>query len=189
MIICGFGRVGQIVGRVLRMQGIGFVALEKDAAQIDVIRRFGSKVYYGDAARADLLRAAGAEAAQVLVVAIDDMEAALRVAEIARRQFPQLRVVARARNRRHAHLLMDRGVAGLVRETFHSSLRLTELALDALGVDAAAGRDAVALFAVHDERSLLASYAYYEDETQLIQNAQQQAAELTELFQADRPQA
>ena len=189
VIICGFGRVGQIVGRVLRMQGIGFVALEKDAGQIDVIRRFGSKVYYGDAARTDLLRAAGAESAQVLVVAIDDMEAALRVAEIARRQFPRLRVVARARNRRHAHLLMDRGVACLVRETFHSSLRLTELTLGALGADAAAGREAVALFAAHDERSLLESYAYYEDETQLIQNAQQQAAELTELFQADRPQA
>ena len=188
VIICGVGRVGQIVGRVLRMQGIGFVALEKDAAQIDVLRRFGSKVYYGDAARADLLRAAGAATARVLVIAIDDMEAALRVAEIARRQFPHLRVVARARNRRHAHLLMDRGVAGLVRETFHSSLRLTELTLDALGRDPAGGRDAVAVFAGHDEASLLASHAYYEDETQLIQNAQQQAAELTELFQADRPQ-
>ncbi len=186
VIICGIGRVGQIVGRVLRMQGIGFVALEKDAAQIDVLRRFGSKVYFGDATRADLLRAAGAEHAQVLVIAVDDMEAALRVAEIARRQFPHLRVVARARNRRHAHLLMDRGVDGLVRETFHSSLRLTELTLDALGRDPAAGRDAVALFAAHDERSLVAAHAYYEDETQLIQNAQQQAAELTELFQGDK---
>ncbi|MGI4978152.1 MAG: monovalent cation:proton antiporter-2 (CPA2) family protein [Janthinobacterium lividum] len=186
VIICGIGRVGQIVGRVLRMQGIGFVALEKDAAQIDVLRRFGSKVYFGDATRADLLRAAGAEHAQVLVIAVDDMEAALRVAEIARRQFPHLSVVARARNRRHAHLLMDRGVEGLVRETFHSSLRLTELTLDALGRDPAAGRDAVALFAAHDERSLLASHAYSEDETQLIQNAQQQAAELTELFQGDK---
>ena len=187
VIVCGFGRVGQIVGRVLRMQGIGFVALEKDAAQIDVLRRFGAKVYYGDAARADLLRAAGAEHAQVLVIAIDDMEAALRVAEIARRQFPHLRVVARARNRRHAHLLMDRGAHGLVRETFHSSLRLTELTLDALGRDPAAGRDAVAVFAAHDERSLLDSYAFYDDEAQLIQNAQQQAAELTELFQGDGP--
>ena len=188
VIICGFGRVGQIVGRVLRMQDIGFVALERDAAQIDVLRRFGSKVYYGDAARADLLRAAGAEAARVLVIAVDDMEAALRVADIARRQFPHLRIVARARNRRHAHLLMDRGVAGLVRETFHSSLRLTGLALDALDLDPAASRDALALFAAHDERSLLASHAYHEDEAQLIQNARQQAAELTELFQADRPQ-
>ncbi|MGI3776304.1 MAG: monovalent cation:proton antiporter-2 (CPA2) family protein [Janthinobacterium lividum] len=186
VIICGIGRVGQIVGRVLRMQGIGFVALEKDAGQIDVLRRFGSKVYFGDATRADLLRAAGAEHAQVLVIAVDDMEAALRVAEIARRQFPHLRVVARARNRRHAHLLMDRGVEGLVRETFHSSLRLTELTLDALGRDPAAGRDAVAVFAAHDERALVASHAYYEDETRLIQNAQQQAAELTELFQGDR---
>ena len=187
VIICGVGRVGQIVGRVLRMQGIGFVALEKDAAQIDVLRRFGAKVYYGDAARADLLRAAGAATAQVLVVAIDDMEAALAVADLARRQFPHLRVVARARNRRHVHLLMDRGAFGLVRETFHSSLRLTELTLDALGRDPAAGRDAVAVFAARDERSLLDSYAFYDDEAQLIQNAQQQAAELTELFQGDGP--
>ena len=139
VIIAGFGRVGQIVGRVLRMQGIRFTALERDPGQVEVVRRFGSKVYFGDPARADLLRAAGAERARVLVVAIDDMPEALKVVEVARRAFPGLAVLSRARNRRHVHLLMDRGIEGIVRDTFHSSLRLSELVLEALEGAARAG--------------------------------------------------
>src|SRR5208337_3354110 len=122
VIICGFGRVGQIVGRILRMHGIAFTALERDQGQVDVVRRFGNKVYFGDPTRADVLRAAGAETAKLLVVALDDMEATLRTVDVAKRNFPGLRILARARNRRHAFLLMDRGIDGLVRDTFYSSL-------------------------------------------------------------------
>ena len=186
VIICGFGRVGQIVGRVLRMRGIAFTALEQDPEQVEVLRRFGSKVYYGNPSRPDLLRAAGAEHARLLVVALDDMEQTLRVVEVARRTFPHLRVLARARNRRHAHLLMDRGVSRLVRETFHSSLRLSEMALEDLGIPSDEARRAVALFRDHDEKGLIESHAFYEDERQLIQNAKQAAEELSGLFEADQ---
>jgi CPA2 family monovalent cation:H+ antiporter-2/glutathione-regulated potassium-efflux system protein KefB len=186
VIICGFGRMGQIVGRVLRMRGVAFTALEQDPAQVEVVRRFGSKVYYGNPARPDLLRAAGAENARLLVVALSDMEETLRVVDVARRTFPNLKIVARARNRRHAHLLMDRALNGIVRETFHSSLRLSELVLEAVGVPAGEARDAVELFRRHDERFLLQTHAFYEDERQVIQSSQQAAAELSGLFEADR---
>ena len=186
VIICGFGRVGQIVGRVLRMQGIRFIALEKDQAQIEVLRGFGNKVYFGNPGRPDLLRAAGAETAKLLVVALEEVDEILEVVDMARRNFPNLRILARARNRRHAHLLMDRGIAGQVRETFHSSLRLTELVLVELGIPEAEAARRVALFQAHDERMLVETHAFYEDERRLIQTAQDQAAELAGLFEGDR---
>ena len=187
VIICGFGRVGQIVGRVLRMQRIRFIALEQDASQVEVLRRFGSKVYFGDPARPDLLRAAGAETAKLLVVALEDMDEILQVVDVAKRTFPNLRILARARNRRHAHLLMDRNIAGQVRETFHSSLRLTEMTLTELGIPAAEAQRAVAFFQVQDEKTLLETHAYYEDERRLVQTARDQAEELQGLFEADGP--
>jgi voltage-gated potassium channel Kch len=186
VIVCGVGRMGQIVCRVLRMQGIPFIALEQDAAQVEVLRRFGATVYFGSPTRPDLLRSAGAETAKLLIVALDDMEESLQVVDIARRTFPKLRILARARNRRHAHLLMDRGIAGIVRETFFSSLRLTELTLMELGIPEAEARRSVALFRDFDEKALVESHAYYEDERRVIQNAQDQAAELTGLFEADQ---
>ncbi len=133
VIICGFGRFGQIIGRVLRMRGIRFTALERNLGQVDVVRRFGNKVYFGDPTRADLLRAAGAEQAKLLIVVLDHPEDVLRVVEVAKRNFPQLKIMARARNRRHAYLLMDRGVDGLVRETFYSSLQLAEESAGGVG--------------------------------------------------------
>jgi monovalent cation:proton antiporter-2 (CPA2) family protein len=186
VIICGFGRVGQIVGRILRMSGIAFTALEEDSAQVEVVRRFGTKVYYGNPSRPDVLRAAGAERARLLVVALDNMEEAIRVVEVARRTFPNLQVLARARNRRHAHLLMDRGVSRLVRETFYSSLRLGKMVLEDLGVPEGEARRAVQVFEGYDERNLLETHAYYKDERQLIQSARQAADELSGLFEADQ---
>lgn len=185
VIICGFGRVGQIIGRVLRMHAIPFTALERDPGQVEVIRRFGGKVYFGDPTRPDLLRSAGAEQARLLIVALDDMEATLRVVDTARRHFPNLRILARARNRRAAHLLMDRSVDGLVRDTFHSSLRLAELGLRELGVDPAAAARAITLFGAHDEKMLAETHAIYSDEKQLVQSAQQATEELEALFEAD----
>jgi monovalent cation:proton antiporter-2 (CPA2) family protein len=186
VILAGFGRMGQIVGRVLRLHGIAFTALDKDAGQVDVVRRFGNKVYYGDAARPDVLRAAGADRAKLLVVALDDVDRTLRTVETAKRNHPNLTVLARARNRYQAHLLMDRDVDGLVRDTFHSSLRLAEMTLTALGIPAEEAARGVAFFREHDEANLLASHAFYRDEAKLIQTGQQAAEELTALFQADR---
>ena len=186
VIICGFGRMGQVVGRILRMQRIRFIALESDPTQIEVLRRFGTKVYFGNPARPDLLRSAGADTAKLLIVALDNVEEGLRVVDIARRTFPKLRILARARNRRHAHLLMDRGIAGIVRETFYSSLHLTELTLRELGIPASEAQRTVALFRQSDEKNLLESHAFYEDERRLMQNAREQAEELTGLFEADQ---
>ncbi|MBV9250038.1 MAG: cation:proton antiporter [Acetobacteraceae bacterium] len=186
VIICGFGRMGQIVGRVLRMHDVPFTALERDPGQVDVVRRFGNKVYFGDPTRADVLRAAGAELAKLLIIAMDNMEAVLRTVEVAKRNFPNLRIVARARNRRHAHLLMDRDVDGVVRDTFLSSLELAKLSLTSLGVEPDAAQRAVALFRDHDERNLVETHAIYRDEKQLIQSVQQATQELTELFESDR---
>ncbi|MGI4744899.1 MAG: monovalent cation:proton antiporter-2 (CPA2) family protein [Janthinobacterium lividum] len=187
VIICGFGRMGQIVGRVLRTQGIAYTALEQDATQIEVIRRFGTKVYYGDPGRADLLRAAGAETARLLVVTLGDPDDVLRVVDMARRTFPNLRIMARARNRRHAHLLMERDIPLIVRETFHSALQMTELVLEELGLDQARAHDTVEAFREADEATLLRTVAIRDDEKLLIQSSKQQNEELTELFSADRP--
>jgi CPA2 family monovalent cation:H+ antiporter-2/glutathione-regulated potassium-efflux system protein KefB len=186
VIICGFGRMGQVVGRILRMQGIGFTALEGDPGQIEVVRRFGSKVYFGNPAQAEVLRAAGAAQARVLVIAVEDQDAALAVAGVAKREFRQLRIYARARNRRHAHLLLGMGVDGIIRETFFSSLRLTELVLDGLDVPRDTARRAIEIFCEHDERMLAETLEIAGDEQALIQSSQQAAQELTDLFEADQ---
>jgi monovalent cation:proton antiporter-2 (CPA2) family protein len=186
VIICGFGRFGQIVGRVLRMHGIPFTALERDLGQVDVVRRFGNKVYFGDPRRVELLRSAGAEQAKLLVVVLDHPEDVLRIVEVARRAFPQLKIFARARNRRHAYLLMDRAVDELVRETFYSSLKMAEDALVVLGVSPEDAARSATLFREHDEQNLLDTHAIYRDEKQLIQSTQQSTEELTALFEADQ---
>jgi CPA2 family monovalent cation:H+ antiporter-2/glutathione-regulated potassium-efflux system protein KefB len=186
VIICGFGRMGQVVGRILRMQGIAFTALDGDPGQIEVVRRFGSKVYFGNPAQAEVLRAAGAAQARVLVVAVDDQDAALAVAALAKREFRQLRIYARARNRRHAHLLMGLGVDGIIRETFFSSLRLAELVLDGLDVPQDTARRAIEIFREHDERMLAETLEIAGDEQALIQSSQQAAQELGDLFETDQ---
>jgi len=110
VIIAGFGRFGQIIGRILRAKSLPFTAIETSAEQIDFVKRFGSKVYYGDASRLEVLRAAGAGEATALVLAMDDIDASLRAADLAKRNFPNLRIFARARNRKHAYRLMDLGL-------------------------------------------------------------------------------
>jgi voltage-gated potassium channel Kch len=185
VIICGFGRFGQIVGRVLRMTGIQFTALERNAGQVEVVRRFGTKVYFGDPTRPDVLRAAGAETAKLLIITMDDPPGVVRTVEMAKRNFPNLTILARARNRWYAHLLMDRDV-GLVRETFYSSLELARMALTDLGLDEAAADRAITLFRDHDEKTLAETQSIYRDEKQLIQNEQQATDELASLFEADR---
>ena len=185
VLIAGFGRFGQIVARVLRARRIPFTALEVSQAQVDFVRRFGNKLYYGDASRLEVLRAAGAGRAQVLVLAIDDVEASVRTAELVRRHFPQLRVLARARNRQHAFRLMDAGVAEIWRETLASSLELAEAALVAIGTPRDTAAAQVRRFRAHDEETLLAQAAVKDDETKLVATAQASAQQLEGLFEAD----
>ncbi len=189
VIICGFGRVGQIVGRILALRNITFTALEKDAAQLEVLRRFGNRAFFGDASRLDVLRSAGAGQARVLVVALDDMDATLAVVELAKRHFPRLAIFARARNRRYAHMLMNLGVRGLIRETYFSSLRLSEMVLGELGLSEEDARRTVHLFRERDEQALVETLAYANDEPQLIQSSQVVADELRGILEADLERA
>ena len=186
VIICGFGRVGQIVGRILRLRGIPYTALDIDSEQVELVRRFGNTAYFGDPTRPELLRAAGAEEARLLVVALSNIEASIKVVDVARRHFPHLTVLARARNRRHAHMLMDYGVTLIVRETLYSSVELTGKILGELGVAEADIRRTLETFLDHDERTLKAQHAVHNDEKQMIQTSRQAAQELMGLFEADR---
>jgi len=185
VIIAGFGRVGQIVGRLLRAKRIPFTALDRSAEQIDAVRRFGSRAYYGDASRLDMLLAAKADRAEILVLAIDDVESSLRTAETAKKHFPKLRIYARARNRFHAHRLMDIGVDYLIRETYVSSLELTQQVLRGLDLTQWEAQDAVATFRRHDEQFLASQHAVYHDETRLIQSSKEAVQELESLLQSD----
>jgi glutathione-regulated potassium-efflux system ancillary protein KefC/glutathione-regulated potassium-efflux system protein KefB len=188
VIVAGFGRFGQIVARVLQVKSIRFTALDSSQTHVDFVRRFGNRVFYGDASRLDLLRAAGAERARILVIAIDDVEASVRTAALAREQFPHLKIFARARSRQHAFSLMDLGVTEVIRETYASSLEMAESVLEALGVSAALARETVRRFRQHDEQTLQAQYAVKEDEEKFLVTTRAAAAQLEKLFDADRPQ-
>ncbi|MFA6229111.1 MAG: monovalent cation:proton antiporter-2 (CPA2) family protein [Rhodanobacter sp.] len=186
VIIAGFGRVGQIIARVLRAQGIPFVALEHSADQVDASRRFGTvNLFFGDPARPELLRAAQAATAEVFVLATDDPEANLRTARLVKRQYPHLKIIARARNRQHVFRLMDLGVDDPVRETFHSSLKMTRKTLEALGLSHELAVDRVERFRRHDEDLLQKQALVYDDETKLIQSTRDALLDLQQLFDAD----
>ena len=185
VIIAGFGRFGQIVARVLRARRIRFTALEASQTQADFVRRFGNKLYYGDASRPEILRAAGAERAELLVLAIDDVEASVRTAELARKHFPRLRVLARARNRQHAFRLIDLGVEVVLRETYGSSLEMAEYTLVALGSSREAAANDVRRFRQHDEATLAAQAAMKDDEEKIMATARASAAQLGQLFESD----
>jgi monovalent cation:proton antiporter-2 (CPA2) family protein len=186
VIIAGFGRFGQIVGRVLRMKGVAFTALDSSQTHVDFVRRFGNEVFYGDAARLDLLRAAGAASAQFLVLAIDDVEASTATAILVREQFPNIRIFARARSRQHVFALMDAGVKDIVRETYGSSLEMAAAILEAAGQTPAAAREAVRRFRAHDEATLAKQYAVKEDDTKFLATSREAAQQLEKLFEADR---
>jgi glutathione-regulated potassium-efflux system protein KefB len=185
VLIAGFGRVGQIVARVLNAHHIPFAALERDAEQVDFVRRFGNKVFYGDATRLDLLRAAQADKAEIFVIATENPEENIRTARLLKRHFPHLKVFARARNRQHVFRLMDLNVEEIVRDTFYSSLELTRYVLLALGYDAATAQEHLNRFREHDERVLANQYPVYDDETALLQTTKEASRDLQRLFEVD----
>lgn len=185
VIIAGFGRFGQIVARILRARQIPFTALDSSVEQVDFVRRFGAQIYYGDAGRLDILRAAGADKARAFVLAIDKVDSSLRVAEMVRTRFPDLPIYARARDRTHVHKLMDLGVTIIERETFLAALELTKDLLRGLGLKEAEVRRLVETFKRLDERRLYEDYQYYTDLEKVRANAMSQAKELEELFARD----
>lgn len=185
VIIAGFGRFGQMVARMLSVKRIGFTALEVSPEHVDFVRKFGNRIYYGDAARVDLLRAAHADRAELFVLCIDDMEASIRTARVVQEHFPNLRIIARARNRPHAYALLGMGIDVVVRETLLGSLDAARHALVALGVDPSGAASDVARFAEYDENQVRRTFGARDDQDALIANAKRYAKELEELFERD----
>jgi monovalent cation:proton antiporter-2 (CPA2) family protein len=153
VIVAGFGRFGQVTTRLLLANDFRVVTLDSSIEQIELLRRFGRKVHYGDASRLDLLRTAGIEKAKVLVVAIDDQDKAVELVEAAHEAFPHLVILARAWDRRHAYDLLKKGATEVERETFEGGLRLGERTLKRLGFSAKRAHRAAGLFRKHDEAS------------------------------------
>ena len=185
VIIAGFGRVGQVVGRVLRAKHIAFTAMDASSEHIEFIRRFGNRVFFGDASRLDLLRAARADRARVFVLAIDDVDASVRTAEMVLEHFPHLVIFARARNRQHAYRLRALGITHIMRETWLSSLEMTADVLVALGLDDEEARRTLERFRAHDENLFEQTWKDRGDEDKLAAAANRGRQELERLFEED----
>ncbi|GLT24515.1 potassium transporter [Zoogloea oryzae] len=186
VVIAGFGRVGQVVGRLLLARGIRFTALDADAGQVETVRKFGFKVFYGDAAHLDLLHAAQVGEAKVFVLAIDDVEASLRTAELVKKHFPHVQIVARARNRFHASRLMDMGIERQIREALPSSLEMARWTLELLHEPPALVDQMVTRFARHDAEVLARQQAIDHDEGKLIQSSKEARDELAQILEEAR---
>jgi glutathione-regulated potassium-efflux system protein KefB len=185
VVIAGFGRVGQVVGRVLRAKRIPFTALDNSVSQIDFVNRFGNKIYYGDATRLDILEAAQTAKARAFVIAVDDVEASLKIAEIVRQHFPHVPIHARARNRQHVYRLMDLGLTKMRRETFLSALALTRDVLEGLGLSETEARQTIDTFTAFDRRRLYENYQHRSNPERLRARLMKQNEELEELFVED----
>ena len=186
VIIAGHGRFGMTIARVLTAQKERIVVLEHDASQVDVLRKFGMKAFYGDALRLDLLEAAGAREAKVLIVAIDEREKTNELVRIAQQHFPNLKLFVRAYDRTHAGELLRLGVEHVHREVFGSSMDLVEGALVALDRSSKDASRIVKLFREHDEKFMRKSAELNGDQTALVDLARQSRAEIARVFSADQ---
>ncbi|OWT65456.1 monovalent cation:proton antiporter-2 (CPA2) family protein [Candidimonas nitroreducens] len=185
VIVAGFGRFGQIAARLLLVNGFKTSTLEASAEQVELVRRFGRRVYYGDATRLDLLEAAGAAQAKVLVVAIDDRDQAEKLVELARAHFPNLQILARAYDRRHAYRLLDKGAEVVERETFEAGLTLGAEALKALGFKSVQAARAARLFRRHDENMFRALAPLWRDEERFVVASRESSERMNDLLAAD----
>jgi len=185
VIIAGFGRFGQIVGRLLHANQVPLTILDHDPDNVDTLRRFGFQVFYGDATRTDLLHAAGATRARALVLSIDGVEDSLKLAAAVRAEFPGLPILARARNVTHYYELMDLGVTVIERETFDSALMLGRRVMEELGFGAYLARQAAMRFREHNVKSVLDVYPYYKDTEQYVSMARRAREELNAMFERD----
>ncbi|OCH97766.1 potassium transporter [Legionella jamestowniensis] len=186
IIVAGYGRFGQIIGRFLNAQGIELTVLENDPQQIEQLRKFGIKGYFGDASRLDLLKNAGAQQAKLLIVAVDDPDTSLEIVKLAKQEFPQLKIYARARNRRHAYELHKAGVDYFKRETFDSSLSMAQEIMKLMGYEEESLKTKAQAFARHDELTLQKSFSFFEKEHELISLSQQARGELERILKDDQ---
>ncbi len=185
VVIAGFGRVGQIVARILRARGIAFTALDSSPDQIEIVKKFGNQAYYGDASRLDILEAAQTGKARAFVLAIDDVETSLKTAALVRQHFPEVPIYARARNRQHIYRLADLGVKIMRRETFLSSVDLTRDLLRGLGIPETEVQRITAAFIAHDRKRLYGDYQHASNEEKMVVLARQGAEELEKILRED----
>jgi glutathione-regulated potassium-efflux system ancillary protein KefC len=185
VFVAGFGRFGQIVGRLLNANQVPMTVLDHQPDNIDVVSIFGFKVFYGDATRMDLLDAAGAAQARALVIAIDGIEDSLKLAAAARREYPDLPILARARNLTHYYQLMDLGVTVIERETFESALMMGRRVLEQLGFGNFLARQAAMRFRELNLRSVQEAYPYYKDRERYASVPRRARDELLDMFERD----
>ena len=186
VIICGFGRYGQIVGRMVNLQGIQATVLDHDADTIDAVRAFGFRVHYGDATRLDLLRTAGAASAKVIVVAVDGIDQSLKIVDMVQEHFPHLSIVARARNVTHLYQLRDRNVPAIERELFDASMRSARSVLEALGWPAHEARRSAMRFRQDNLDLMEQMYPHYKDRARMISVSKQGREQLVEQMARER---
>ncbi|EXH84501.1 monovalent cation:proton antiporter-2 (CPA2) family protein [Acinetobacter baumannii] len=189
IIIAGFGRFGQIIARIARLQHLGFTAIDNNLHQVDFVRRYGGKLYYGDVTQPDLLRSAGIEKAKVFILAIDDVEDSMNVARHLRLNYPNLKLLAPARDPHHVHLLRDLGVEHIWRETYLSSLGMAYRALRELGISDEQAYNNIEIFRDYDEKLLIQQQSIYTDEQKVFETHRNALAELEHLFESDAQKA
>ena len=187
VVLAGFGRFGHVVGRLLRANGFGVTVLDHDADQVETLRNFGLKSFYGDASRLDLLQAAGAAEAKLFILAIADDVKSLAIIKTVQRHFPHVPILARATSRQHAYELLRLGVSQVYRETFGSALDLSVDALRALGMDEPRARRVAAIFRAHDEASVrdMAGLDLERDTEEYASRARQHIGNLERVLRAD----
>ncbi len=186
VIIAGFGRFGNIVGRFLRVNGIQATILDLDSDRVDALHNLGIKVYYGDASRHDLLASAGAADAKVIIIAMDTVEQTLEVVKVVRKHFPHLQMLVKAENIPDTYELMDLGVLHIYRETLDTSLRMGADALQLLGVRAYQAQRNVSTFRKQDEKALKGLSAIRNDKKLYINTVKERIEELEKLMSNDR---
>ncbi|MFI4919939.1 MAG: monovalent cation:proton antiporter-2 (CPA2) family protein [Legionellales bacterium] len=184
IILAGYGRFGQIIGRFLNAQNIKVTVLEKNPEQIELLRKFGYRGYFGDASRLDLLKNAGIEHAKLLIVSVGNADSNLEIVQLAKQHFPHLTIFARARNRRHAYELHKAGVHYFKRELFESSLAMTKEILKFLDYTQEDVDRKSQAFQEHDDATLLKSFEFFDEEHDLINFSRQANGELERILQA-----
>ncbi|KPZ55396.1 monovalent cation:proton antiporter-2 (CPA2) family protein [Pseudoalteromonas sp. P1-25] len=186
VIIAGYGRFGQIMGRLLHAQGYDITVLDHSPSQIELLRRFGNTVFYGDAARQELLEAAGAHTAQMLVVAIDDADKTLEIIKLAHKNYPHLKIVARAIDRRHAYQMLNLKVDAFNRETVDSAINLAVEALELLGNNKEDAERAGKLFRDHDRAAVVQLAELWGDDASYGVAVRQRMEDLKQVLQQDK---
>lgn len=182
VIIAGFGNFGSIIGRLLRANGVGITVLDVDSDKVELLRKLGLKVFYGNAARHDLLRAAGAEKAKLLVIAVDNHEKVLEIVHVVKKHFPHLRIFARASGRTQAYELLDADVHHVYRDTLDTSLRAGIDVLHSLGFRSFHAHRVTKTFRFHDEESLSELRHLRHDRKTYINHARQRIIDLEQLL-------